>query len=313
MRLSLIGQAAFGKAVLEALLKGGQDTVIGVLCPPDKAGAPVDAMKEAAIAAGVPCHQFKRLRSAEAIARFKSLDADLCVMAFVTDIVPLDILNSPRLGTIQYHPSLLPKHRGPSSINWPIIQGEKETGLTVFWPDAGLDTGPVLLQRKVAIGPDDTLGALYFDKLSPMGVEALLEAVRLVREGRAPRIPQDEAQATYEGWCTDEHARIDWSKPAQEVYNLIRGCNPRPGACTTVNGAMLRVFDSSFVVDDAGRAGSTAAPPGCIVTVSPAGFEVAGNGGRITLKRVQPEGARKMAAADYAASYGLKAGSMLGT
>ena len=121
------------------------------------------------------------------------------------------MLDAPKLGTIQYHPSLLPKHRGPSSINWPIIQGETRTGITIFWPDEALDEGPILLQKEVAIGPHDTLGSLYFDHLFPMGVDAMVEAIDLVRAGKAPRIAQDDSQATYESWCRKADARIDWS------------------------------------------------------------------------------------------------------
>ena len=139
-------------------------------------------------------------------------------MAYVTLLVPQPVLDAPKLGTIQYHPSLLPKHRGPSSINWPIIQGETETGITIFWPDEAFDEGPILLQKRVAIGPDDTLGSLYFNQLFPIGVDAMMEAIDLVRAGKAPRIEQDHAQATYESWCKKADARIDWSKPAAEVY-----------------------------------------------------------------------------------------------
>jgi methionyl-tRNA formyltransferase len=307
VKIALIGQAAFGNAVLEALLKQGEDSVVGVFCPPDAPGQALDPVKEAARAAAIPCFQFKRLRSAEAIAQFRALAPDLGVMAFVTDIVPVEILQAPRLGTIQYHPSLLPRHRGPSSINWPIIFGEKETGLTIFWPDAGLDTGPILLQKRTPIGPDDTQGSVYFERLFPMGVEALVEAVALVRAGRAPRIAQDESQASYEGWCRDEHAAIDWSQPAQRVYDLIRGCNPRPGAHTLCYAARLRVFDCEL------RAGDPGGAPGTVVALGAAGFEVAaGSGGRLLVKRVQPEGGRKLPAAEYAASTRLTVGGRLG-
>ena len=176
-------------------------------CPPDREGRPVDPIKSAAGELKVDVFQPRRMRSKKAVEEFKSLDADLCVMAFVTDFVPSRILEAPRHGTIQYHPSLLPKHRGPSSINWPIIFGETETGLTIFWPDDGLDTGPILLQKRVPIGPDDTLGSLYFSQLFPLGVEAMVESVDLVRRGEAPRIEQDETQATYEGWCEDAMPR----------------------------------------------------------------------------------------------------------
>ena len=234
MRIALIGQSAFGEAVLRALAENGADDIVGVFCPPDREGRPVDPIKSAASELKVDVFQPRRMRSKKAIEEFRSLDADLCVMAFVTDFVPSKILEAPRHGTIQYHPSLLPKHRGPSSINWPIIFGETETGLTIFWPDDGLDTGPILLQKRIPIGPDDTLGSLYFGQLFSLGVEAMVESVDLVRRGDAPRIEQDETQATYEGWCKDEDSQIDWQRSAEQVYNLVRGSNPRPGAHTPI-------------------------------------------------------------------------------
>ena len=306
MRIALIGQSAFGEAVVRALAQNGADEIVGVFCPRDREGRPVDPIKSAAVELGVEVFQPRRMRSARAIEDFRSLDADLGVMAFVTDFVAMEILEAPRLGTIQYHPSLLPKHRGPSSINWPIIFGEAETGLTIFWPDDGLDTGPVLLQKRVPIGPDDTLGSLYFGQLFPLGVEAMVESADLVRRGEAPRIVQDESQATYEGWCTDEDAQIDWEKPAGEVYNLVRGSNPRPGAHTTHRGEMLRLFDSELVPT------APDAAPGTVTAVSDAGFDVAANGGRIRVKRVQAAGRRKTAAAEWAVEAGLQAGGSLG-
>ena len=238
MRIVMIGQEAFGGKVLEALIEQGEN-VVGAFVPPDREGRPLDPLKVAAQERGIPVLQFRRMRAQEAIDAFTALKADLGVMAFVTDIVPDEILEAPTRGTIQYHPSLLPKHRGPSSINWPIIQGESETGLTIFWPDKGLDTGPVLLQKSIEIGPDDTLGSVYFDKLFPMGVAALAEAVGMVSGGNAPKLVQDESNATYEGWCRAADVSIDWSSPASEIYNLIRGSDPSPGATTTINGESI--------------------------------------------------------------------------
>ena len=149
---------------------------------PDREGRPFDPIKQEATERDIPVFQFRRMRRKVAIDAFLELNADLCVMAFVTDIVPDEILEAPTHGTIQYHPSLLPKHRGPSSMNWPIIWGETVTGLSIFWPDKGLDTGPILLQKEVEITPDDTLGSLYFGKLYQMGVDAMVESVQMVRE-----------------------------------------------------------------------------------------------------------------------------------
>ena len=174
-----------------------------------------------------------------------SLRPDLCVMAYVTAFVPEEVLNVPTHGSIQYHPSLLPRHRGGSSINWPIIWGETKTGLSIFWPDNGLDEGPILMQKEVEITGDDTLGSLYFERLFPLGVEAMLESVDLVRDGTAPKIQQDHSKATYEGWCRGDLVRINWHLPTQVTWNLIRGCNPAPGAWTTFEGAKVAVFDSA--------------------------------------------------------------------
>ena len=165
-------------------------------------------------------------------------------MAFVTLFVPEEFLNIPTKGSIQYHPSLLPKYRGPSAINWPIIQGDTETGLSIFWPDNGLDTGDVLLQKKTPISDTDSLGSVYFDRLFPMGVEAMLESVDLVKAGKAPRIKQDDSQATYEGRCGPDNARIDWGKPWRQIDRLIRGCNPAPGAWSTLGGKTLKIFEA---------------------------------------------------------------------
>jgi methionyl-tRNA formyltransferase len=246
------------------------------------------------------------MRDRDAVDAFERLNADLGVMAFVTDIIPEATLEAPTGGTIQYHPSLLPAHRGPSSINWPIIQGEAKTGLTIFWPDTGLDTGPILLQKKVDIGPDDTVGSLYFEKLFPLGVDAMAEAVALVKSGTAPRLTQDESGATYESWCTAEDVVIDWKRPVGEVYNLIRGSDPSPGAGTTFGGEKIRFFRARRHDDGGGET------PGEVTTVSDEGFMVAANGGALFVRRVQPESSRKLMAPEWANSVGLRPGARFG-
>ncbi|MFW6024630.1 MAG: methionyl-tRNA formyltransferase [Dichotomicrobium sp.] len=303
MRIIVHGQQGFGKAVLDALLERGED-VVGVYCAPDVDGRPPDPLKERAEETGLLVGQPSSWKKPEVWEGMKALKPDLCVMAYVTLLVPQEVLDIPTHGTIQYHPSLLPLHRGPSSINWPIIQGEIETGLTIFWPDEALDEGPILLQKKVKIGPDDTLGSLYFDHLFPMGVEAICEAVDLVREGRAPRIEQDHAKATYEGWCRKEDAEIDWSKPVAQVYNLIRGTNPQPGAWTRHKGEMLEIFDSA-TVEGTGA-------PGEVLEAGESGFTVAADGGAIRVQRVRPAGGKKFPAGEFVAASRLKAGDRLG-
>lgn len=308
MRIVVHGQQAFGKSVLEALVERGED-VIGVYCGPEptQGAARIDPLKEAALARGLPVYQPRSFRNKpEVWEEFAQLKADLCVMAYVTLLVPEEVLDLPALGTIQYHPSLLPRHRGPSSINWPILRGETRTGLSIFWPDRGLDTGPILLQKEVEIRDSDTLGSLYFDRLYPLGVTALLEAVDLVRAGKAPKIPQDESQATYEGWCKPEHVEVDWRKPLPEIWNTIRGADPQPGAWTTYNGTTVQLFDAKKL------AGAVAGQPGEVMAIDDAGLTVAVTGGRIMVTRVRPEGGQKIGAGAFAGSAGLSPGARLG-
>ncbi len=306
MRIAVIGQAAFGKDVLAALADRGEN-IVGVFCAPDREGRPHDPIKEEAEQRGIPVLQFRRMRRRAAIDSFLELNADLCVMAFVTDIVPDEILVAPTHGTIQYHPSLLPKHRGPSSMNWPIIWGETETGLSIFWPDKGLDTGPVLLQRRVEITPDDTLGSLYFGKLYQMGVDAVVESVQMVRDGTAPKLAQNHSRATYEGWCQPQDVAIDWTKSVDEVYNVVRGGDPSPGANTTLDGEVVSFFRAGKLDGDTG------CPPGEVVDVSPEGFTVAARGGAIFVGRVQPGRSRKVMAPEWTSEVGLNPGDEFGT
>ncbi len=304
MRIVINGQQAFGAAVLAALLEGGED-VVAVYCAPDKPDRPPDPLAEAAREAGIPVRQPDSFETEDAAAELAALRPDLMVMAFVTLFVPEPVLNTPTHGSIQYHPSLLPRHRGPSAVNWAIIQGDPKSGVAIFWPDDGLDTGPVLMLREVDIAPDDTLGSLYFDKLFPLGVEAMVESVDLVRDGRAPKLVQDEARATYESWCRKADVEVDWSRPAADVYNLIRGADPRPGAWTTVGSEQVEVLDSERVDGDPG------APPGQVVAVDGDGLVVAAGDGAVAI-RVVRAGGDKTAAGDYARAAGVEPGARLG-
>jgi methionyl-tRNA formyltransferase len=245
------------------------------------------------------------MRAAEVFEEYKKLAPELNVMAFVTDIVPESILNYPKYGTIQYHPSLLPRHRGGSAINWAIIMGDTKTGLTIFWPDKGLDTGPILMQKEVEIAPDDTIGSLYFNKLFPLGVTAIMESITMVTQDTAPRIKQDESQATYEGLCNDKCGIINWEEPAQQVYNLIRGTNPSPGASTTFKGTPFKIFDSALVKNGGGV-------PGQVTNISKEGISVALKDGTLLIKRVQPKGSPKIDVLTFAGQVGMQVGDILG-
>ncbi|MCY4655414.1 MAG: methionyl-tRNA formyltransferase [Gammaproteobacteria bacterium] len=304
MRIVVIGQQAFGSAVLDALVEKGED-VVGVFTAPDADGAREDPLTSLSRDLNLPLFQPKSFRRSSAHEQMIELKPDLTIMAYVTMIVPEKVLNTPTHGSIQYHPSLLPMHKGPSSINWPIIFGEKKTGLSIFWPDEGLDTGPILLQKEVEIGADDTLGSIYFDHLFPMGIEAILESVDLVRKGEAPKLAQDQNAGSYESWCREADAEIDWTKSDLEVYNLIRGCNPQPSAWTTYKGSMLQLFDSR-------RGKSCDARPGEVLSVEGNCFEIATHGGSIEVSRVRLEGRSKVQSEEFVASTGLKAGEVLG-
>src|SRR5258705_1254705 len=306
MRIVVHGQQAFGEAVLDALLKRGEN-VVTVYVAPEKEGAKADPLKEAALAAKLPVYQPASYRKPEVWEEFRALKPDLQVMAFVTLFVPEEFLNIPTKGSIQYPPSLLPAYRGPSAINWPIIKGDAETGLSIFWPDNGLDTGDVLLQKKTPISGTDTLGSVYFDRLFPMGVEAMLESVDLVKAGKAPRIKQDEAKATYEGRCGPDNAHIDWGRPWQEIDRLIRGRKPAPAAWSTLGGKQLRIFDARPIPakDPKGIAGKM----GEIVAIEADGFTVVCADGRFKVTRVQPADGKKIDAAEFISAAKLAAGA----
>jgi methionyl-tRNA formyltransferase len=310
MKVAIVGQQDFGKAVLEAFLARG-DQVAGVFCAPEKPGARPDALKTAAQEKGVKLFQLPTLKGDDAKQALRSLEADIGIMAFVLQFAPQDFVSIPKHGTIQYHPSLLPKYRGPSSINWPISRGDPKTGLTIFRPTDGLDEGPVILQKETAIGPDDTLGTVYFDRLFPMGVQAMLEAADLVVAGKHRELVQDESQATYEGWFREGESRINWANQVDVVHNLIRACNPAPGAWTTLAGAKLQIFDCKK--HPVRTFGAVKGKIGEVVECTATSFQVTAQGGRIEVLRAKLGDGKKVAAGDLLAAGGIKAGQLLGT
>jgi methionyl-tRNA formyltransferase len=304
MKIALLGQQDFGRAVLEAFLARG-DEIVAVFCRPEPAGSKPDALRQAAEARGLRLLQLPSLRSGEADAALRELKPDLGVMAYVTQFAPHSLVSIPRLGTIQYHPSLLPRHRGPSSISWPIVLGETETGITIFRPTDGLDEGPVILQRSCPIGPDETLGELYFNKLFPMGVAALLEAAEMLASGWHDPQHQDESQASYEGWLRDEESQIHWHAHVDPIYDLIRGCNPAPGAWTVLQGERVWLYDCHK--HPVRTFGAVRGKPGDVVAVTPHSIFINAHGGQIEVLRLRPQGGAKMNAGEYARQRGLTA------
>ena len=310
MKIAIIGQQDFGKAVLEAFLARG-DQVGAVFCAPEKEGGRPDALRVAAQEKGLEVHQLKSLKAPEAAQAMKEAGAEIGIMAFVLQFAPQEIVRIPKHGTIQYHPSLLPKYRGPSSINWPISRGDQETGLTIFRPTDGLDEGAVILQKKTPIGENDTLGNVYFERLFPMGVQAMLEAADLVVAGKHREAVQDESQASYEGWFREAEARIHWHSHVERIHDLIRASDPAPGAWTTLAGTKLQLFDSRKELTR--TFGAVKGKIGEVLGVEDGRLVIAAQGGRIHAGKAKLGDAKKVASGELVSGGALKPGQILGT
>jgi methionyl-tRNA formyltransferase len=305
MRVAIIGQQDFGKATMEAFLNRG-DEVAAVFCAPEK-GRP-DPLRLAAEERGLTVHQLPKLTDPAALDAMKAANVQVGVMAFVTQFVPQSLCDIPQFGTIQFHPSLLPLHRGASSMSWSIILGRKETGFSIFRPTDGLDEGPVVLMRSVPIEDTDTLGSLYFNKIFPAGVAGLLEAADQVVAGTATAKEQDETHAGYEGIIRDAESHINWASHVDFTYNLIRGCNPAPGAWTTLNGRKLFLFECTKRI---ARTFSEVRGKklGQVVAQNGSNLVIHGQGGFIEVQRVRWHDGKKVAAGEAE----LAVDSILGT
>jgi methionyl-tRNA formyltransferase len=308
MRIAMVGQGDFGKAALEAFL-ARRDTVAGVFCAPEKPGAAADPLRLTAEQKQIPVYQFGSLKTEEARTALRRLDAELGVMAYVLQFAPQDFVTIPRHGMVQYHPSLLPRYRGPSSINWPIIRGDARTGLTIFRPTDGLDEGPIILQKDTPIGADDTLGSVYFDRLFPMGIAALQEAADLVSGGAVGQ-GQDESQASYEGWCREAEARINWHNHVDLVYNLIRGCDPAPAAWTTFQGKKLQLHAARK--HPVRTFGQVKGGIGAVSDIGGQSIFISAQGGQIEVSKLRFDGGKKLPAPQLCAEIGLSVGGKFG-
>ncbi|MCB9378078.1 MAG: methionyl-tRNA formyltransferase [Holophagales bacterium] len=308
LRLAVFGQAPFGRDVALRLAEAGH-VVVGVHVPPDGGGRP-DPLAEAAIERGWPLFRDKAYRRggraiAERVEAYRALGAELNVLPFTTVILPPEITEFPRHGSVCFHPSILPAYRGGSALAWQIIEGERESGISVFRPDAGVDTGPLYLQRRgVAIGPGETAASLYFDKLYPLGVEAMVETVAAIADGTARLTPQPEAGASFQPLLDDAGARLDFAQPAEALDRRIRGCDPQPGAWARLGDEVVRLFGCRVEVDSGGapgpdRAGrgdpASGAAPGTVLAVDAAGLLLAARGGRLRIAKVRRGPAKRPA------------------
>ena len=305
LRIALFGQAAFGRETLERVRANGHD-VVAVFAPPDT-GRP-DALAERAAELAIPVvrRRFFRKKSGEpieaALDEYRAFEADLNLLASVQVFLPREITMAPRNQSLCFHPSLLPRFRGGAALQWQIILGERESGVSIFVPDDGADTGPVVVQQGgVMLSPTETTASLFFEKLQPLGIEAMVEAVELVASGRARPLLQDESLATAQGLVDDSVAAIDLKSPAIEIDRLVRGCDPQPGAFLRLAGKPVRLFEVAL------RPAASGATPGSVVPSDGAALSIALRGGVLSVKRVRAE-AGKEAAVDFARRVGLELG-----
>jgi len=282
MKVIILGNNKFGESVLQKFHEEKLHNVVAVICNQDILGKPIDPIKKYAKKHKIPLFQPHNYRDNKLLDQIKSFKPDICVMAYVTSFIPREFRNIPKKGTICFHPSLLPLHRGPSAINWPIVNGSKETGLTIFYPNDALDEGDIILQKKVSISPDDTLGDVYFSKIFPLGVEACVEAVDLINSGKAQSFKQDETKATYESWFKKSDSKINWSKSGKEIYNLIRGCNPQPGAWTNHKQSEYIFYDTYFETNE-----NSKYLPGHIILINKNEIVISVNGGNLKVLRMR--------------------------
>lgn len=306
MRIAVIGQSIFGKEVYKELVKDGHQ-IVGVFTIPDKAGGKPDPLGVEAEKDGVPVFKFPRWRVKgqalpDVVEQYKSLEAELNVLPFCSQFIPMEVIDAPKHGSIIYHPSILPRHRGASAINWTLMQGDKTGGYTVFWADDGLDTGDILLQKECEVLPDDTVNSIYNRFLFPEGVKGMVEAVRLIAQGLAPRIPQPTEGATYDPIQKKENAKIHWDQPAEAIHNFIRGNDKVPGAWAEVNGNKLTFFGSSFTSNGVNPDGEPLEIPGASkpAVVTKNGLVLFGNDGKtLTVKNLQFEDGKMIPASQY--------------
>lgn len=250
MRVAIIGQSNFGAEVYKSLKDKGHK-IVGVFTIPDVQGK-ADPLAQEAEQDGIkvfkyPRWQVKKVAVPEVVEEYKSLNAEINVMPFCSQFIPSEVTEFPKHGSIIYHPSLLPRHRGASAINWTLMEGDEKGGFTVFYADDGLDTGPILLQKEVDVDPNETVDTLYNRFLYPEGIKGMVEAVELISEGKAPKITQPTEGATYDKiWKKKAVAKIDWSLPGKKLHDFIRGNDKLPGAWSTIDGKEVTFYGSAM-------------------------------------------------------------------
>jgi methionyl-tRNA formyltransferase len=305
MRIVFCGTGEIGAPALEALLASKNHTVVGVITQPDKpAGRDLkprqSVIKHTALAHSLPVQQPEKLRSTSALDDLRALAPDLMVVAAYGQILPKSVLETPRLGCLNLHASLLPRHRGASPIHAAILAGDRETGITVMYMDEGLDTGDILLAEPLAIGPDETTGQLH-DRLAALAAPCLLRALDLLEHGNAPRLPQDNALATYAPKLKKTDGLLDWNQPAEALAIRVRAMSPWPGAYSHLAGQTLKIHFASL--------SEKSGPPGEVLPAEPGLLRIGCGSGSLDLHSVQLEGRKRLPAAEFLRGHPLPPGT----
>ena len=294
LRLAVFGQAPLANECIDRLIADGHE-IATVYAPED--GSRPDALAAHAREAGLRVVQRRYFQKksgepiAAALADYETLEVDLNVLASFTSFLPAALTDAPKHKSVCFHPSILPRFRGGNAMQWQIIDGEPEVGVSVFVPDSGVDTGPVMVQKGgVTIDSTDTTGTLFFNKLAPLGVDAIVEAVNLIDQGAADFPPQDEASATHQGLVTDADAGVNLARPADEVDRLIRGCDPQPGAWVSYDGNPIRLYDAELVEGTSGT-------PGEIIRTEDGWMLLAVGDGALRIGRVRADSGKEPAQA----------------
>lgn len=316
IRVLFMGTPDFSVASLETLLTDARIEVIGVVTQPDrpkgrKMVLTPPPVKVAAVAHGLSVYQPEKLRAAESVEQLLVLQPDLIVTAAYGQILPLSILELPRLGCINVHASLLPEYRGGAPIHRSIIDGKLETGVTIMYMAEGLDTGDMISKVVVPITATDNTGTLH-DKLSVAGASLLQETLASLIDGTVQAIPQDNDLASYAPNISRADERIDWSKSSEALYNQVRGLNPWPVACTTWQDTNFKVWEAQVGSIDSYTEVELSVQSGTVVAMNPLGVHVRTGNGVLVLTEVQPAGKKRMAASEFVRGNTMSTGTVLG-
>jgi len=309
LRIALFGQAPLALQCLDDLIAAEHD-VVAVFAPPDASRPDPLAARARELGLRVLQRRFFQRRDGQPLERaldeYAELAVDLNVLASMTSFLPSAITDAPKHKSICFHPSLLPRYRGGNALQWQIIEGERETGVSIFIPDAGVDTGPIVVQKAgVTIEETDTTATLFFQKLAPLGAEALREAVERIDRGDLRASLQDEADASFQGLVSERDARVDWSLSATEVARRIRGCDPQPGAWTQLGADRLHLYAASVAEAPAAQ---PAAQPGTVLEISEQGILICAGDRPVRVGRVRGDAAKEPAQA-FALRSGLQSGA----